>query len=230
MVRYINKNKKAFTLTEMIIVVAIIVVLAGAGLVGIVVNIRQYQAYKSNLEATGGDNFEADARTAIENILKGSGAYNARTASLQSPTNTPTATPTPTPEGSSAAATATPASDSSAAEATATPTPASSSDSGSGSSTSSGNVSASSIVTSGKGVSQLTTTSSGYSVTVQNDQWNTVSFSLTESSGSYTMTFTGGNRYILDQTVFSELWSHDSYTLNSTQISYLNSTFGLSIG
>ncbi|MCR4670759.1 MAG: prepilin-type N-terminal cleavage/methylation domain-containing protein [Saccharofermentans sp.] len=68
--KILKKNsKKGFTLTEMIIVIAIIVVLAGSALTGIIISINDYNAYKKSLEENGGVNFEADAREAIENLV-----------------------------------------------------------------------------------------------------------------------------------------------------------------
>ena len=87
-------TKKGFTLTEVIVVVAIIVILAGAGITGIFVSINDYNRYRQDLEENGGYHFEADAHEAVENMLKGAGSPIPDNTSFPDPTEI---TPTPTP-------------------------------------------------------------------------------------------------------------------------------------
>ena len=87
-------TKKGFTLTEVIVVVAIIVILAGAGITGVIVSINDYNRYKEDLEENGGYHFEADAHDAVENMLKGAGSPIPDNTSFPDPTEI---TPTPTP-------------------------------------------------------------------------------------------------------------------------------------
>ncbi len=80
------------------------------------------------------------------------------------------------------------------------------------------------------GVAKFVVSGDGKTYTVKlnnNNQWNYVDMTIVDNGGSYTMTFTGGNKYNLDQGYFQDLWKHDSYTLTSTQMSYLENTFGL---
>lgn len=85
-----KRTKKGFTLTEMIIVIAIIVILAGAGLTGVIVSLNDYKRYRDDLEENGGYKFEADARDQIEGMLQGGAAPVPDNTSFPDP-------PTPTP-------------------------------------------------------------------------------------------------------------------------------------
>ena len=97
---YKKSNKKGFTLTEMMIVIAIIVVLAGAGLTGIIVSYTQYKKYAKDMEEHGGIQFEADARDVIENLFNGFGTYKPRTIKINDPDPQPAVSPTPGGGGS----------------------------------------------------------------------------------------------------------------------------------
>ena len=244
---YKKNNKKGFTLTEIIIVVAIIVILAGAGLTGVLVSIHDYNVYKQNLEENGGYQFEADARTAIENLIKGGGTYKPRTIKLNDPPTEPaSATPTPgggggdtptdptDPTSPTAPTDTEPSSSSSQTEPTSTsaqtPDPALPSNNGGGGG--GGGIPTPPIVTSGKGVYGFTKNGDKTTVITGNDPWNKARFTITGSSGNYTLTFNDGdgfNKYTVDQNVFPDLWKNQPYTLNSNQKNYLKNTYGLSI-
>ncbi|MBE7070218.1 MAG: prepilin-type N-terminal cleavage/methylation domain-containing protein [Ruminococcaceae bacterium] len=77
------KNKKGFTLAEVMIVVAIIVILSGATTIGIVSMLRNAQNTAANLEAENGDNFEASAREKVNKIGGTAGSMQQQTETLQ---------------------------------------------------------------------------------------------------------------------------------------------------
>ena len=60
------RNKKGFTLAEVLIVVAIIVILAGATAVGVVSWLNNAKNAQNNVLSNNGDNFENEARLAVE--------------------------------------------------------------------------------------------------------------------------------------------------------------------
>ncbi|MDE7293711.1 MAG: hypothetical protein K2N72_04720 [Oscillospiraceae bacterium] len=96
-----------------------------------------------------------------------------------------------------------------------------------------GNASAT-IVTEGKGVYGMAPVGeNGVSVKVGNDPWNTLEMTITKNENgeyTYTASFTGGSKYILDSAIFPDLWANDSYNLNAAQIEYLNNNYGLTLG
>ena len=75
------KNKKGFTLAEVMIVIAIIVILSGATAIGVVSWLNNAKNTAANLEANNGENFENEARESIRKI-------GGTAASLQQPTET----------------------------------------------------------------------------------------------------------------------------------------------
>lgn len=97
-----------------------------------------------------------------------------------------------------------------------------------------GNISVDNIVTGNndKGVRSATQNPDGsVSLVIGNDAWNTVGMKITtndDGTVTYTMTFTGeGNKYILDQTIFPELYANNSYTLNQAQMDWLSNNYGI---
>ncbi len=60
------RNKKGFSLAEMMIVIAIIVILAGATAVGVVSWLNNAKNAQNNVLSNNGDNFENAARLAVE--------------------------------------------------------------------------------------------------------------------------------------------------------------------
>ena len=82
----------------------------------------------------------------------------------------------------------------------------------------------------GKGVASITPQGNDKcTVKVQNDPWNTTTFTVKKNGDNYTITFTGGNKYIL-QEAFTELWRGDTFTLSQAQIDYLQNSYGLVLG
>lgn len=59
-------NKKGFTLSELLMVIAIIVILSGATMIGVVSTINKTRENAAKLEENNGDNFESEAMVAVE--------------------------------------------------------------------------------------------------------------------------------------------------------------------
>lgn len=64
----IRKSRRGFTLLEIVIVVAIIVIVAGAAFLGVTVTLTRANNARNALIEHGGDNFEVDARNEIEHL------------------------------------------------------------------------------------------------------------------------------------------------------------------
>ena len=254
-----KNSKKGFTLSEVLIVVAIIVIVSAAGMAGIAIAVQDANARGEKIQQLHGEgNWEAEANQKIKENVPIAGNDEVLEESLDTPAPTAGATSdsetldegTPTPAtGSGSTGTDSGSSGSGTGGGTIdsdTGSTGSGSGSGSGSSTdvindapggSSGSSSGGAVtatnglVTSGKGVSALTPSSNGVTtVTVQNDNWNKATFTITDTGNGYELNFTGDNKYILDQNVFKDMWKGESYTLNSDQINYLKNNYGLSIG
>lgn len=246
---YKKNNKKGFTLTEIIIVVAIIVILAGAGLTGVLVSIHDYNAYKQNLEENGGYQFEADARTAIENLIKGGGTYKPRTIKLNDPPTEPaSATPTPggggggdTPEPTTAPPdpTSAPPPPTSAppqpTTAPQTPDPALPSDNGGGGGggVSGGCASAPRTVsgTDGQqGVVNITGSGSTSNITISNGWNNTCSFTVKKSGSNYSVSNWDNDKAWVLGNIGINVWSgQSSIPLTSDNINRLKNDYGLTL-
>lgn len=67
--RRIKTNKRGFTLTEIILVIAIIVILTGALAAGIAIDLNRYKQYLANLNTTGGGNWEGAARGRVAGMF-----------------------------------------------------------------------------------------------------------------------------------------------------------------
>lgn len=254
-----KNSKKGFTLSEVLIVVAIIVIVSAAGMAGIAIAVQDANARGEKIQQLHGEgNWEAEANQKIKENVPVAGNDEVLEESLDTPAPTAGATSdsetldegTPTPAtGSGSTGTDSGSSGSGTGGGTIdsdTGSTGSGSGTGSGSSTdvindapggSSGSSSGGAVtatnglVTSGKGVSALTPSSNGVTtVTVQNDNWNKATFTITDTGNGYELNFTGDNKYILDQNVFKDMWKGESYTLNSDQINYLKNNYGLSIG
>ncbi len=254
-----KNSKKGFTLSEVLIVVAIIVIVSAAGMAGIAIAVQDANARGEKIQQLHGEgNWEAEANQKIKENVPVAGDDEVLEESLDTPTPTAGAasdsetldegTPTPT-AGSSSTGTGTDSGSTGTGTdtgSTGTNTGSTGTNTGSGSSSSTdvitdapggnsgstgGGVTATNgLVTSGKGVSALTPSSNGVTtVTVQNDNWNKATFTVTDTGDGYELNFTGDNKYILDQNVFKDMWKGEPYTLNSDQINYLKNTYGLSI-
>lgn len=123
----IRKSRRGFTLLEIVIVVAIIVIVAGAAFLGVTVTLTRANDARNQLKENNGDNFEVDARNEIEHLKadpnftpiqeytpegetdeddeddgedeeeNGGGPVNNQPGHKNSPTPTPTNTPTNSP-------------------------------------------------------------------------------------------------------------------------------------
>ena len=233
-------SKKGFTLTEIIIVVAIIVIISGAAIAGVAVTVAQANERGEQMYNLYGEgNWEKDANATIAALKPTLGDEQIDEADVDGPEeggNTedqdkldPTPTPVnvdPTdPPPTDPPPTDPPPTDPPPTDPPPKTDPDPETPSGGGVTATNG------LVTSGKGVSALTSSSSGVTtVTVQNDNWNKATFTVTDTGDGYELNFTGDNKYILDQNVFKDMWKGEPYTLNSDQINYLKNTYGLSIG
>lgn len=70
-----TKNRKGFSLAEMVIVIAIIVILAGASAVGVVAWVQNANKTKEKLEAENGDNFEVSALAEVASAVPSAPSY-----------------------------------------------------------------------------------------------------------------------------------------------------------
>lgn len=70
-----TKTKGGFTLTEIILVVAIVVILSSAAFAGVAVTLNRADKMKKDLSANNGNNFEASAWVTVKNINFGDGGY-----------------------------------------------------------------------------------------------------------------------------------------------------------
>ena len=69
------KFKGGFTLTEIILVVAIILILSSAAFVGVAVTLNRAQTMKKNLSDTNGNNFESSAWYRVKTLNFGDEGY-----------------------------------------------------------------------------------------------------------------------------------------------------------
>lgn len=79
MKRTLKTSKRGFTLLEIMVVVAIIVILAGAVVIGIFADLNNYKSYLNSLDADG---WEGGARQVVKDIIKG-GSYTPQVATTQ---------------------------------------------------------------------------------------------------------------------------------------------------
>ena len=103
-----KNSKKGFTLTEILIVTAIIVILSGAAIAGIAVSIQQAQKRGQDLKNSQGENWESEAVLEVKKtkIELGNEQFYEESADTPTPTgaatdkleSTPTSTPASTPK------------------------------------------------------------------------------------------------------------------------------------
>ena len=81
----------------------------------------------------------------------------------------------------------------------------------------------------GKGVNSVEVLDNGaYKLRIQNDEWNTVDCKIEVIVGSDgKITFTGGNKYILDAGFNNTLWQGNEFELTSSQREFLKTEYGL---
>lgn len=138
----IRNSKRGFTLVEIIIVVAIIVIVSAASFVGIAVTLNNAKAnakkvqQQHGVDENGKDLFEADAWDKIDGLTKDAAKFfDASKYKPANPTNTPTPAPTaadPGPAIPEATATPVPTAAVPTAAPTATPEPTKAPTSGGG--------------------------------------------------------------------------------------------------
>ena len=87
-----RKNKMGFSLAEMVIVIAIIVILAGASAVGVVAWVRKANETKDKVELNNGDNFEAAALSEVAAAVPSAPSYVIPKETAQTPANEETTT------------------------------------------------------------------------------------------------------------------------------------------
>lgn len=241
-----KNNKKGFTLAEMLMVVGIVVILSGATVIGVVSWLHSAKDTAAKLEQENGDNFENDARKAVESV-KGtapSHVVNQTNLNTPAPTAKPTEKPTeapkptskpndPTPTTKPDDPTPTPVPDDP------TPTPA-----GGNGGSSGGNSANFGTATNGftgyanngnPGLMSLTASgSNGISIKVT-DGWDngnpsndTCTITITKNSnGKYTMSVTSGNGWVA--TLITGYNYQGSYELTSSDISNLQTKLGLKL-
>lgn len=90
-----RNNKKGFTLSEMLMVIAIIVILSGATAIGVVSWLNNAKNTAARLEQNNGDNFEKAARGEVESVRGTAGSHVVQQTNLNTPA--PTAAPTSKP-------------------------------------------------------------------------------------------------------------------------------------
>lgn len=79
-------NKKGFTLSELLMVIAIIVILSGATMIGVVSTINKTRENAAKLEENNGDNFESEAMVAVESAKGTVPSHVVNQESLDTPT------------------------------------------------------------------------------------------------------------------------------------------------
>lgn len=225
-----KSSKRGFTLTEIIVVVAIIVVLTGAGAVGLIASLNRSKQVQANLEANNGYNFENSARREVESAVGTKGDIIEIQTSEEATTES-------TDESESEASEETTSSEATtsseiteattSSETKATTVPAGGAVTVGAATASNGYVTPG---TSSVGVLELSSGSSGVvNVTVTQGWNNNCGFSITKNSnGDYVMSnITSDKKWVVGG--IHSIWDNTStITLNSTDKSYLSSTFGLS--
>lgn len=241
-----RNSKRGFTLSEILIVTAIIVIVSAAAFTGVAITLSRARDTQKNLKENNGDNFEVAARSEVDAINENAADFaeiptykpkdsesseessdessdnsestngGGNGAEPNTPTPKPTATPTPKP-------TATPLP-------SPTPKPA-------GGSTTVGNVTVT-LVPKGehqRGVVSVSGSGNKQTLVLQSsDGWcpDNAEFTITKNGSSYTLTVPEHDfRYQLDQNLFKDLYKTYTYNnLNNDQINYLKNTWGIQLG
>ena len=238
-------NKKGFTLSEMLIVVAIIVILSGATAIGIVSSINKAKQNAAKLEENNGDNFESEA---MRDVFTAKGTLgsdvpnqtNVDTPSptpaetTKAPTEEPTKTPTraadPTSTPTPVPPTATPV------PATATPTPAGGGDKVVGGVTVHGGYNTD--MQNGVGVTKVTDKGNGaYDIDAHTSS-NKITLSLTPiGGGKYKLSVTNGMQWMLqgmpgysDSSGYNDFANGSVREINPDGVAWLQNKWGFSIG
>ena len=196
-----RNSKRGFTLTELILVVAILVIVSSAAFVGVAVVLENAKKKDEKLKATHGRDesgkelFEAEAWAEIDALTKdAANFFDVTLYKPAKPTNTPTPTPTPTTVPSSGGSTSTPTPlPTKADSSTDTPTPLPTKASGN----TSGNTSYNQVLTSGTATvtADKNKTIKSITITYKNNQNNYSQFYVTYKGGP-NGNFNNTNNYV----------------------------------
>ena len=231
-----KNNKKGFTLAEMLMVVGIVVILSGATVIGVVSWLHSAKDTAAKLEQENGDNFENDARKAVESV-KGtapSHVVNQTNLNTPAPTAKPTEKPTEAPKPTSKPNDPTPTTKPDDPTPTPVdPSPTTKPTNGGGNSVTVGAATVpNGFGQSGGGPENVGVSGisqSGNSTTVSAFQsTNTIKLTFTPSGNSYTMTFNNGMQWML-QGMPGYDYNKPSYSLTSEQRDWLSSKFGFTL-
>lgn len=239
-----SSSKRGFTLTEILIVTAIVVIVSAAAFAGVAITLSRARETQKNLKENNGDNFENAARSEVDAINKDAAdfaeipSYKPKDSEAteessedessdedtnggggdvdpkDTPTPLPTNTPTPKPSETSATTTA---------------------HSGGGPTTV-GHVTTTLVPQYSKqqGVVSVSGTGNTQTLVLQNaDGWcpDNAEFTITKTNSGYTLTVPNHDfRYQMDQNLFKDLYKTYTYTnLNSDQINYLKNSWGIEL-
>jgi prepilin-type N-terminal cleavage/methylation domain-containing protein len=238
------KNRKGFTLAEMMIVIAVIVILSGATAIGVVSWLNNAKNTAANLEANNGDNFEKEEMESIKKI-GGVGA------SMQQPTETLQGTNQQTQQTQGTQSTqqqgqgetqgTRETKETQGTTQTQQTQAQETQQQSSGGETTVGNVTTTIVGPDDKksGVTSLSGTGNTQTFTLQKLQdggnvWRAdATFTITKNSdGTYTLKVPSSDaRYMLNQNVFEGLWKSPipDYKLTPSQISNLRDEFGINL-
>lgn len=238
------KNKKGFTLAEVMIVIAIIVILSGATAIGVVSWLNNAKNTAANLEANNGENFENEARESIRKIGGTAGSLQQPTETLQG-TNQPTGTQgtqeTQGTQGTQATQQTRETKETQATQQTQqsqqSQEQTQASQNNGGGETTVGNVSANLVKQGEKqqGVVSITGEGNTQKVILQNgDGWcdTNAAFTIVKNGNTYTLKMPNSDfRWQMDSNVFPDMWKSPipDYTLTPERISYLENTWGIKL-
>ncbi|MDO4876376.1 MAG: type II secretion system protein [Oscillospiraceae bacterium] len=225
-------NKKGFTLSELLMVIAIIVILSGATMIGVVSTINKTRENAAKLEENNGDNFESEAMVAVESA-KGtvpSHVVNQEKVDTPEPTKAPDPTKAPTTAPST-----TP-------DPTPVPTtpPETTKTQGGGGNSNTANFGTATSGFTGyynngqPGLMSLTASGSDAITIRVTDGWDnhnpdndTVTVTIKKKDGKYYMTVNSGNGWVATQVTGYKY--QGEYQLSSSDISNLQSKLGLKL-
>ena len=238
-------NKKGFTLSEMLIVIAIIVILSGATMIGVVSAVNKAKQNAAKLEENNGDNFESEAMRDVFTAKGTLGSDVPNQTNVDTPSPTPasdTSTPTPVPATATPVpATATPTPVPATATptpipATATPTPAGGGDKVVGGVTVHGGYNTD--MDNGVGVTKVTDKGNGaYDIDAHSSS-NKITLSLTPiGGGKYKLSVTNGMQWMLsgmpgysNSSGYNDFANGAVREINPDGVEWLQNKWGFSIG
>lgn len=244
-----RNSKKGFTLTEIMIVVAIFVIVSAAAFVGIAVTLNNAKDNSARLQAEHDrDNFEKEARDAIDNLTKNAADFfdipyytpdgDSDTSESTEPDTSETEEGgggggggggSPDGEGGDEI-TPTPTS-------TPTPTPSPTPSPSPTPEPSSGSVTVGKVtvpggynteMNNGVGVTSVTESGGKYNISVHTST-NEITLTLRPSGNTYIMTFSpDGKQWMLDG-MDGYGWDIKSYKLTSSQLTWIQNKWGFKI-